>query len=209
VASWTKLSRSLSDPGTDLSFARDLPLTRDAIGFARERHRGQRRAADSAPFLLHPLEVSSLLERSHYPDHVLAAAVLHDVLEDTDAERSELEARFGRDVAELVALVSDDPSIPDEEERKDEVRERVRRAGGYAPVVYAADKVSKVRELRLLIAQGLDQATAAVKLRRYRRSLEMLEEAIPSSRLVELLRFEIEALEALPPDQADDLQQRT
>lgn len=209
MASWTKLSRSLSDPGTDLSFARDLPLTRDAIGFARERHRGQRRAADSAPFLLHPLEVSSLLERSHYPDHVLAAAVLHDVLEDTDAERSELEARFGRDVAELVALVSDDPSIPDEEERKDEVRERVRRAGGYAPVVYAADKVSKVRELRLLIAQGLDQATAAVKLRRYRRSLEMLEEAIPSSRLVELLRFEIEALEALPPDQADDLQQRT
>ncbi|MBV8711552.1 MAG: bifunctional (p)ppGpp synthetase/guanosine-3',5'-bis(diphosphate) 3'-pyrophosphohydrolase [Solirubrobacterales bacterium] len=199
----------MSDPGTDLSFARDLPLTRDAIGFARERHRGQRRAADSAPFLLHPLEVSSLLERSHYPDHVLAAAVLHDVLEDTDAERSELEARFGRDVAELVALVSDDPSIPDEEERKDEVRERVRRAGGYAPVVYAADKVSKVRELRLLIAQGLDQATAAVKLRRYRRSLEMLEEAIPSSRLVELLRFEIEALEALPPDQADDLQQRT
>ena len=140
---------------------------------------------------------------------MLAAAVLHDVLEDTDAERSELEARFGRDVAELVALVSDDPSIPDEEERKDEVRERVRRAGGYAPVVYAADKVSKVRELRLLIAQGLDQATAAVKLRRYRRSLEMLEEAIPSSRLVELLRFEIEALEALPPDQADDLQQRT
>ncbi|MBV9809664.1 MAG: bifunctional (p)ppGpp synthetase/guanosine-3',5'-bis(diphosphate) 3'-pyrophosphohydrolase [Solirubrobacterales bacterium] len=199
----------MSDPGTDLSFARDLPLTRDAIGFARERHRGQRRAADSAPFLLHPLEVSSLLERSHYPDHVLAAAVLHDVLEDTDAERSELEARFGRDVAELVALVSDDPSIPDEEERKDEVRERVRRAGGYAPVVYAADKVSKVRELRLLIAQGLDQATAAVKLRRYRRSLEMLEETIPSSRLVELLRFEIEALEALPPDQADDLQQRT
>ena len=140
---------------------------------------------------------------------MLAAAVLHDVLEDTDAERSELEARFGRDVAELVALVSDDPSIPDEEERKDEVRERVRRAGGYAPVVYAADKVSKVRELRLLIAQGLDQATAAVKLRRYRRSLEMLEETIPSSRLVELLRFEIEALEALPPDQADDLQQRT
>ena len=198
----------MSDSATDLSFARDLPLTRDAIGFARERHRGQRRAADNAPFLLHPLEVSSLLERSHYPDHVLAAAVLHDVLEDTDAERSELEARFGRDVAGLVALVSDDPSIPDEEERKDEVRERVRRAGGYAPVVYAADKVSKVRELRLLSAEGLDRATAAVKLRRYRRSLEMLEQAIPSSRLVELLRFEIEALEALPPEPTD-LEQRT
>jgi hypothetical protein len=39
-----------------------------------------------------------------------------------------------------------------------------------------------------------------VKLRRYRKSLEMLEQAIPGSRLVELLRFELEALERLPPE---------
>jgi GTP diphosphokinase / guanosine-3',5'-bis(diphosphate) 3'-diphosphatase len=88
--------------------------------------------------------VASLLERADYPDHVVAAAVLHDVLEDTDTQPSELESSFGPDVGGLVALVSDDPSIPDEEERKDDVRERVRRAGGYAPIVYAADKVSKV-----------------------------------------------------------------
>jgi hypothetical protein len=99
-----------------------------------------------------------------------------------------------------VALVSDDPAIPDEERRKDDVRERVRRAGGYAAVVYAADKVSKVRELRMLLAQGLGHDEAAVKLRRYRRSLEMLEQAIPRSRVVELLRFELEALEKLPPE---------
>jgi hypothetical protein len=93
--------------------------------------------------------------RSHYPDCVVAAAVLHDVLEDTDAERSELEARFGPEVAELVALVSDDPSIDDEEQREDDVRERVRRAGGYALVVYAADKVATIRELRTLMTGGL------------------------------------------------------
>jgi GTP diphosphokinase / guanosine-3',5'-bis(diphosphate) 3'-diphosphatase len=86
-----------------------------------------------------------MLERSHYLDNVVAAAVLHDVLEDTDAERSDLRARFGPEVAELVALVSDDPTISDEEQRKDEVRERVRRAGGHALAVDAADKVSKVR----------------------------------------------------------------
>jgi (p)ppGpp synthase/HD superfamily hydrolase len=99
---------------------------------------------------------------------VVAAAMPHDVLEDTDAERSELEARFAPEVAELVALVSDAPLIADEGQRKDEVRERVRRADGYALVVYAADKVSKVRELRILIATGRDPATAIVKLRRYR-----------------------------------------
>src|SRR5947209_3185743 len=100
---------------TDLSFVRGLPLTQRAIAFARAHHGGQRRAADGASFLVHPLEVASLLERSRYPDHVVAAAVLHDVLEDTDAERAELEARFGSEVAELVSVVSDDPSIEDVE----------------------------------------------------------------------------------------------
>jgi (p)ppGpp synthase/HD superfamily hydrolase len=185
------------DPG--LSFVRGLPLTQAAIEFARARHGDQRRGGDSASFLLHPLEVASLLARSRYPDHVVAAAVLHDVLEDTDAGPAELERRFGADVAELVKLVSDDPSIDEEEERKDDVRERVRRAGGFAPVVYGADKVSKVRELRMQLATGLDPDEAAVKLRRHRRSLEMLEGQIPRSRVVELLRFELEALERLPP----------
>jgi (p)ppGpp synthase/HD superfamily hydrolase len=130
---------------------------------------------------------------------VVAAAVLHDVLEDTDAQAAELEARFGPKVAELVKLVRDDPSITDEEAKKDDVRDRVRRAGGYAPVVYAADKVSKVRELRMLMTTGLDPEQAEAKLRRYRKSLAMVEEAIPSSRVAELLRFELEALENLPP----------
>jgi (p)ppGpp synthase/HD superfamily hydrolase len=184
----------------DLTFLRDLPLARSAAAFARERHGGQRRRADGAAFVAHPLEVAALLERSHYPDHVVAAAVLHDVLEDTDAQRSDLESRFGPEVAELVALVSDDPAIADEEQRKDDVRERVRDAGGYAPAVYAADKVSKVRELRTLMTRGLDRSEAERKLRRYRSSLDMLEHAIPGSRIVELLRFELEALEQLPPD---------
>jgi (p)ppGpp synthase/HD superfamily hydrolase len=191
-----------SDPdvGAAFGFVDDLPLTRDAIDFAQAQHSSQRRAADGAPFLLHPLEVAAMLGRSRYPDHVIAAAVLHDVLEDTNAERADLTARFGTDVAELVVLVSDDPSIDDEEGRKDEVRERVRRARGHALVVYAADKVSKVRELRMLIAAGLARDEAEIKLRRYRKSLGMLEQATPVSPLVELLRFEVEALETLPPD---------
>jgi (p)ppGpp synthase/HD superfamily hydrolase len=155
--------------------------------------------ADRAPFILHPLEVASLLDRSHYPDHVVAAAVLHDVLEDTDTRRSELEERFGSAVSDLVAVVSDDPSIADEDARKDDVREHVRRADGYAPVVYAADKISKVRELRSLLAAGLLKEEAENRLRRYLQSLAMLEQTIPGSRVVEILRFELEALESLPP----------
>jgi (p)ppGpp synthase/HD superfamily hydrolase len=197
----TSREQGLREPveASGLSFARELPLTQAAIEFARERHAGQQREADGADFLLHPLEVASLLERSRCPDHVVAAAVLHDVLEDTEAEPAEIESRFGREVCDLVALVSDDPAIPDEEDRKDDVRERVRGAAGYAPVVYAADKVGKVRELRTLLTRGMAPDDARVKLQRYRKSLEMLEDAIPGHRVVELLRFELEALDALPP----------
>jgi (p)ppGpp synthase/HD superfamily hydrolase len=191
--------RSEPRPDRSLSFTEGLPLTRAAVAFARERHSGQHRRSDQAAFVVHPLEVASLLERSHYPDHVVAAAVLHDVLEDTEANRVELEMRFGPEVASLVSTLSDDPSIPDEEERKNDIRERVRHAGGYAPTVYAADKVSKVRELRTMLLMGISDEEASVKLDRYRKSLRMLDETMPGSRLVELLRFELEALEQLPP----------
>jgi (p)ppGpp synthase/HD superfamily hydrolase len=186
-------------PAPTLSFARELPLTRRAIDFAEEHHGRQRRAGDGAPYLVHPLEVASYLERAGYPDSAVAAAVLHDVLEDTDVDRSDLESVFGPEVSDLVAVVSDDPAIDDVELRKDEVRERVRIAGGYALAVFGADKVSKVRELRMQLAQGLDPAEAEVKLRRHRKALAMLEQEAPGNRIGDLLRFELEALEALPP----------
>ncbi len=189
-----------SGPTPELRFFRGLPLTQAAIEYARSRHGDQRRDADGAPFLVHLLEVASLLERSGYPDHVVAAAVLHDVLEDTDTDPSELTSRFGSEVSELVAILSDDPSIAELEDRKDDVRERVRRAGGYAPAMYAADKVSKVRELRILIARGIDPAESATRLRRHRKSLEMLDGTLSGNRLVEILRFELEILEELPPE---------
>lgn len=143
-----------------------------------------------------------MLDRAGYPEHVVAAGVLHDVLEDTSARRWELEARFGPEVSELVAAVSDDASIADEDERKEELRIRVRREGGYAAAVYAADKISKARELRGLLARGISDDAAVAKLERYLDALDMLEEVIPGSRMVELLRFELETLEALPPRSA-------
>ena len=56
-----------------------------------------------------------------------------------------------------------------------------------------------MRELRALLANGPPTAETEAKLRHYRASLEMLEEVMPGSHLVELLRFELEALEQMPP----------
>jgi (p)ppGpp synthase/HD superfamily hydrolase len=182
-------------PVPELTFARDLPLAQQAVELAVELHAGQLRDSDGASFVMHPIEVASLLDRTHYPDHVVAAAVLHDVLEKTDEQLDDLEARFGPDVAGLVAMVTDDPSIPDVEARKHDVRERVRTAGGDAAAVYAADKVSKVREIRTALAAGTPWAELEHKLERHRTSLAMLERTIAGSPLVTLLRSEIEALD--------------
>src|SRR3954469_9106427 len=89
------------------SFMEDLPLATAALALARERHAGQRRAADSAPFVLHPLEVAALLHTTGAPDHVVAAGMLHDVLEKTDTDSADIEVRCGRRVSDLVEAVSE------------------------------------------------------------------------------------------------------
>jgi (p)ppGpp synthase/HD superfamily hydrolase len=183
----------------EVAFLRHLPLTEAAIVWAVERHAGQRREADGAAFVMHPIEVAALVDSSQYPDHVVAAAVLHDMLENTDETVEDLESRFGPEVAHLVEAVSDDPTLPDEDARKRELRERVRETGGYAAVVYAADKVSKVREIRMALAAGAARDDLEDKLRRHRASLEMLEQTLPGGHLVELLRSELADLDELPP----------
>jgi (p)ppGpp synthase/HD superfamily hydrolase len=179
-------------------FVERSPVTRDALAFADRRHAGQTRGVDDLPFVTHPVEVACLLHESGYPDEVVAAGVLHDVLEDTDAERSDLEARFGSRVAELVQAVTDDPSIEDEAERKAALRRQVAQAGECAAVVFAADKVSKARELRVRVSRGLHDEADCGKFAHYEASLEMLSDIIPGHELLDQLRMEVDALRALP-----------
>lgn len=180
-------------------FVRDMPRTRAALAFADRRHAGQRREGRDAPFVTHPIEVAGLLHDCGFPDDVVAAGVLHDVLEDTDAERRDLEQRFGPVVAELVAAVSDDPSIEDVAERKAALRLQVAQAGPEAAAVFAADKVSKARELRQLASHGPLEGGAELRIQHYHESLDMLEELIPRHHLLGQLRTELEALRAVPP----------
>jgi (p)ppGpp synthase/HD superfamily hydrolase len=179
-------------------FVEGSPLTRDALAFADQRHAGQTRDIDGLPFVTHPVEVARLLHDAGYQDEVVAAGVLHDVLEDTDAERSDLESRFGKRVAELVDAVTDDPTIEDDAERKAALRRQVADAGECAAVVFAADKVSKAREMRVRVSRGHSDGADCEKFRHYEASLDMLADLIPRHELVEQLRTEVEALQALP-----------
>ena len=177
---------------------RGLPVARAALTFASARHANQYREIDHAPFIAHPIEVGALLCANGQPDAVIAAGLLHDVLEKTGTTRAELQRGFGACVAGLVESVSDDPSIDDYGLRKRELRDRVAHAGSDTVAIFAADKISKVRELTLLPPSRLDETTTRAKLAHYRASLNMLRRVAGDSALVDLLDAELGRLSHTP-----------
>jgi (p)ppGpp synthase/HD superfamily hydrolase len=173
-----------------------LPRTRAAAAYAEERHAGQRRKVDGAPFIEHPREVAWLLYRAGAPDHVVAAGVLHDTIEKTDADIDDLRIRFGPRTAGLVLAVSEDPCIRPYARRKAALRAQAASAGPEALMVFAADKISKVREYSL---GDTTKRPSQRRLTHYRRCLNLLERSLPESPLVIQLKIEFERLMTPPP----------
>jgi hypothetical protein len=182
------------------------PLAQRALAFAAQCHSGQRRVVDGRPFITHPLEVARLLRDAGCLEPVVAAGLLHDVVEHADVREPELRARFGEYVATLVLTVSGDPHIECYRDRKRMLREQVHRAGGNAALVFAADKVSKVRDWpgqlgrRRARLEGVAAGSRvrrrfeeqeAMRLEHYGESLAMLESIVPGHALVLLLATEL------------------
>ena len=173
-----------------------LPIAQAALGFASARHAGQYREIDRAPFIAHPVEVGWLLLRDGQPDKVIAAGLLHDLLEKTATTSAELRRLFGALIARLVESVSDDPSMVNYEPRKRELRDRIALADPDTHAIFAADKISKVRELALLPAWQLHEAKIRAKLAHYHASVEMLRRAAGDLALVDCLAAELNQLVA-------------
>src|SRR2546427_8441804 len=85
--------------------APDVALVERAFEFSETAHRGQRRKSRE-PYIPRPLAVASILSQWRIDAEGLAAALLHDVMEDTSVTRTEIESTFGRPVAEMVDGVS-------------------------------------------------------------------------------------------------------
>lgn len=187
------------------SYLDDLPLASKAFEFTAERHAGQLREADAAPFLLHPLEVGALLHVFGYSERVVTAGLLHEVLESSDTTAVELRMRFGSVIAGLVEAVSENPRVQDPVERKMRLRRQVADAGAEAAAVFAADKLAKVREIRIRAACDpgfTSDAALRQKLDHYTASRWMLEQELGDHPVVKALAFELEALQSLPPSAA-------
>jgi guanosine-3',5'-bis(diphosphate) 3'-pyrophosphohydrolase len=124
----------------------DTTLLLDALHFAADKHRFQRRKdPEASPYINHPIAAAELLARvGGVTDMVtLLAALLHDTIEDTDTTPDELEARFGPEVRGVVMEVTDDKSLS-KEERKQEQIDHAPLRSSRAKHVKIADKICNV-----------------------------------------------------------------
>ncbi len=127
-----------------------------AAEFAALRHRDQRRKGDDeSPYINHPVSVAALLATEGAVDDpvVLAAALLHDTLEDTVTTAAEIASLFGTEVSRLVEELTDDKSLPHDKRKEMQVR----RAEGYskgARLIRIADKISNLRDVTVNPPRG-------------------------------------------------------
>jgi (p)ppGpp synthase/HD superfamily hydrolase len=173
-------------------------LLSDAYDLAHGAHDGQQRKDNGAPYLTHPLRVAQLVEEASFDEEVVAAALLHDVVEDSEINLSDIARRFGPRVAEIVSALTEDGSIENYEQRKAEHRDRVEAAGPDAVAVYTADKLANLRDMRGLYAaigeRAAERFTAPLDLRArlWLEDAAMAERALPGSDLAAALRAEAE-----------------
>ncbi len=143
----------MSADGTTPDWLRGSAALVRAHALASEAHSGQAGKDGHSPYIGHPLAVAERLAADGLDERTVTAAILHDVVERSDLSNDEVVARFGVDVGELVSALTDDATIEPYAERKREHRERVAEAGPRAAAIYAADKLTNLRELGGLYAE--------------------------------------------------------
>jgi len=120
----------------------------DALRFACEQHAEQtRKGHRPEPFVLHPLRVARRLLAHDLDDpELISAALLHDVLEDTDCPPEEIEQRFGPEVLHIVRELTDDKELLKSLRKQYQV-ERANLLGLKARLIRIADKTDNVADL--------------------------------------------------------------
>jgi len=179
------------------------PLVRNALEQARRDHESQvRNGSGGMPYVKHPIAVAAMLEERGYRDEVLAAALLHDVVEDSDTGLDELREKFGEEVAGMVGALTDDESIEEYRQRKAEHRERVAAAGAEALAIYSADKLTNTRTLRDAYAEEGEavreefKVPLELKTEIWEADLALLREKAPELPFLDDLEAELSRLRA-------------
>lgn len=129
----------------------DTSLLDRAITFAVKAHQGMERKGKGFPYIVHPMEAVCIVATMTNDQELLAAAALHDVIEDTDTTADDLKKEFGERVAILVEAESDDKTGGSKAEtwhqRKQDTLDRLRNADLDIKIVALGDKLSNMRAI--------------------------------------------------------------
>ena len=130
-----------------------------AIAVATAAHKGQTRKGSNLPYIVHPMEAMSIVATESEDQEMLAAAALHDVVEDTSITMDELRAMFGDRVADMVGADSNPPHREGDTwySRKQEAIDRLAAASRDAQMVAMGDKLSNQ-----IVTAADDKAAAEV-----------------------------------------------
>ena len=147
------------------------------------------RRDDCTPYIAHPARVALIVavEFGCTDETVLAAALLHDVLEDTTADYDDLLEHFGRDVADFVAYLSKDSRLV-EPDREQEYDERLAEGPWRAKLIKLADVYDNLADAET------DQARQTV-LEKVRRAVALAENDPPLQKAVKIVRARMQAAE--------------
>ena len=130
-----------------------MELVSEAIAFAVKAHDGMRRKKSQSPYILHPMEAAVIVGSMTDDQNMIAAAVLHDVVEDADITIEEIESRFGKRVRELVQSETEDKraDLPPAETwriRKEESLEVLKNTEDLdVLMVWLGDKLANMRSI--------------------------------------------------------------
>lgn len=117
-----------------------------AINFAAEKHAGQTRSGSDTPYINHPLRVMEIVSHSDSNESTLIAAVLHDVVEDTETTYEELREFLPEYIVSTIIELTDPPGLPKAERRGLQVK-RLRNGSTTAKQIKIADKISNCEDL--------------------------------------------------------------
>lgn len=130
----------------------DTTLFDKAAVFAIEAHRNTERRGKAFPYIIHPMEAAAITATLTSDPELLAAAILHDTVEDTDVTIDDILRNFGQRVADIVAAESDklNPCKPEQDtwrERKAAAINRIANASMDVKMVAMGDKLSNMRAI--------------------------------------------------------------
>ena len=118
-----------------------------AIYYATRAHKNQKRKIEDVDMIFHPFTVEMILQRNGCDEDIVAAGILHDVVEDTKYEFEDIEREFGKKIRDYVYDASEPDKSLEWEDRKKHTIEHIKNAPLGSKLIVACDKISNLEDL--------------------------------------------------------------